>query len=151
MSAMFPKVNVVPPVILLVSSFMLVNSQIICPPANLFEPCECNADSSNVTILLYCSDMNLTDSRTSEILNAFLAPNVSSVSRIELAGNYLTRIPSQLPLFDLLDWAYFNRNDFNGTAIPSGTFNFSAQLKYLNLYNVSITSIEAGAFQGLFL
>lgn len=136
-------------VLLLLTSFLLVESEIICPPAVLYEPCECNPDTGNVTILLYCSYMDLTDERTSDILDAFLAPDVSPVSRMEFADNLLTRIPSQLPLFHQLNWVFFNRNKLGNGTILSGSFNFTAQTKYLNLYNTSISSIEPGAFQGL--
>ena len=134
--------------LLLFTIFVLAESEIFCPPAVLYEPCECNPDTGNETILVYCSYMNLTDSRTSDILNAFLAPEASPVSRMEFADNLLTRIPSQLPLFDQLNWVFFNRNKFSNGTIRSGSFNFTAPVKYLNLYNTSISSIEPGAFQG---
>lgn len=134
--------------LLLFAIFFFAESEILCPPAPLYEPCECNPDTGNVTILLYCNYMKLADSRISEILNAFLAPDVSPVSRMEFADNLLTRIPSQLPLFDQLNWVFLNRNNFSDGLIPSGSFNFTAPVQYLNMYNASISSIDPGAFQG---
>ena len=60
----------------------------------------------------------------SDILDAFLTtPGVSPVAFLSLEyGKLLTRVPSEVRLFNQLDWVFLSDN--NITSIDSGAFNF---------------------------
>ena len=88
------------------------------------------------------------DTRISEILNSFLPVNISSspLTRLDLSGNQLTSIPSQLKKFDRLKYVDLNRNGIQ--QIPSGAFNFTAKSISLLINNNNLTTIAPDAFQG---
>ena len=71
-------------------------SPIICPDITSYFPCSCTPDLSidnDPHITLICDKLNLTDSKMSDILDAFLTtPNVSKILRLALPGNNLTRL-----------------------------------------------------------
>ena len=137
---------------MLLPSSSLVNADIVCPPEADYAPCGCREYSKTPgTIYLNCQSQKLTDSQMSDILDAFLTtPGVSPVAFLSLEyGKLLTRVPSEVRLFNQLDWVFLSDN--NITSIDSGAFNFpdaANPLGNLDLAYNKITTIAPGAFKG---
>jgi hypothetical protein len=97
----------------------------------------------------------MNDSQVSQVLDAVLAAGVgTSVTRLSLEVNLLTRVPRQLPLFPRVEGVFLSNNRQIHT-YHSGDFHFTTVPRQLYLYN-SCTScgyipitIEPGTFQGL--
>ena len=137
--------------LLLLLSSSLVDAEVVCPPAADYAPCQCSDYFLKPgKILLTCKILKLGDSKISDILDAFLkTPGVSPVGCLELSSNQLTRVPSQMKLFDQLEWVELYNN--NITFIESGAFNFpnaSDPLQYLDLTYNKMTTIAPGTFTG---
>ena len=125
----------------------LVNADVTCPPAAAYEPCDCSEASSKPgTVILTCDNLN--DSKVSDILDAFLTtPGVSPLGDLNLSNNQLTRVPSQIKLFDKLEWVDLLINSI--TSIESGAFNFpnaANPIRYLHLDDNQLTTIASGTF-----
>ena len=126
-------------------------SAITCPPSADLSPCFCTEFFSPGQASLYCVSQNLDDAKMGQILDAYLAAG-ASVSPLEvmyLDRNQLTRVPTQISLFPNV--FYVNLDYNNIRQVASGSFNFRPQIPPIRLflgYN-QLTSIEAGAFQGL--
>ena len=121
----------------------------VCPPPGEISPCSCSdLGSDGLVIQLSCSSKSLVDSRASEILNTMLSwPGVSPLRSVNFYYNSLTRIPSELSLFPLLNTIRLDNNAIS--SISTNAFNFStATLTSLNLDSNQITAIQDGAFQG---
>jgi len=83
----------------------------------------------------------------SDILDSVLDPRISPLRQFEAGSNPLTKVPSQLARFPLLNYIDLNQNAI--TFVPSNAFNFSlATLNFLNLRLNPINLIQDGAFQG---
>ena len=119
----------------------------ICPPVDAYAPCDCM--DYNPGIYLLCFNRNLTDSKVSAILDAFLTtPGVSPVDYLDLSGNLLTRVPNQIKSFTHLGVVHLKKNAI--TSIESGDFDFQSTvnpLQNLILENNQITTIAPGAFK----
>jgi len=99
------------------------------------------------TLILECSRCNLTDSEVSDILDAFLStPGVSPLLILNLSGNQLTRVPSQMQLFTELVVIEFQNNAI--PSIESGTFNSNDDNWSLYLDSNQLTTIAPSAFRG---
>ena len=130
------------------------SGQTICPDSSLISPCICSDNSDGVTTALNCFARNVNDDRVSDILDIFLSPasRVSPLGNINLAYNFLTKVPSQIPSFSALqniEWA------FNSiSSVDNKAFDFTSPADLLDLRaNIlvgQITSIEVGAFLGTF-
>lgn len=129
------------------------SSLLICPDSDEISPCECKCRevrSGEIcrTVKLICYYNELNDSRTSEILEAYLnTPDVSPLLELDLSENQLTRIPSQLSSFPHLVYVDLKLN--NITFIQSGSFNFTDPVIQLHLEKNELHQIEPGAFQGI--
>ena len=109
---------------------MLVNADVVCPPAADYAPCTCDEflPSKPGTINLNCYfDIQLTDSQVSGVLDALLAtPGVSPVRALSLQfTQQLTQVPSQTKSFNQLDTFYIFGSsitaDLNATVIWRGS------------------------------
>ena len=124
---------------------------IIGPDITSYFPCSCTPDLSiddnDPHITLICDKLNLTDSKMSDILDAFLTtPNVSKILRLALPGNNLTRVPDQIRLFTRL--IYVDLEDNHIQTIHSGAFVSHLDQHYVFLDNNKISHLEPDAFQG---
>ena len=90
---------------------------------------------------------DLTDDNSAAILDSILIRSSERLSSLWMGGNLLTRIPPQLVSFgSQLHDIYFNDNKIPFLAkgwLSSTIFN-----EHLDLRNVSLVSIESGAFSG---
>ena len=126
-----------------------------CPPddAEIYSPCKMytyvvtgsfqgNPLGYN-TVGLNCSRLNLDDDATSEVLDRVLSECQSTLLELRLPLNQLTRVPDQVARFERLGHIALGSNRIQ--TIPWGVFNFENGLRYLDLQNNSLSSIEAGA------
>ena len=128
----------------------------MCPKASDYQPCACDKIIAGInpnTLRLSCGSKNLTDSRLSDILDAFVSsPEISLLSHLNLADNQLTRIPNQVKLLDRLYVIHLENNLIR--TIRSGDFKSTRQgsssQDRLNVYlsDNRINEIEPNAFQG---
>ena len=91
----------------------------------------------------------ISDDKADEIVAKLARSNsANSLAWLDLWGNSLTRIPSQVgSAFPELE--RFNLNNNKIVNIPSASFTFvSRYLDYLGLYQNRIKTIESGAFRG---
>ena len=151
LSRFFPQMPIL--VLLLSLSSLVVNADVVCPSADVIEPCNCTEYPNKPDIaFLECPSRNVNDLRASEILDAFLTtPGVSPFVGFNLWGNRLTRVPDQTKLFDQLIYVFLN-NGNSITSIELGTFNFpdaANPLQWLWLQDNQVTTIAPGAFKGL--
>ena len=72
----------------------------------------------------------------------------SALTTIHLDSAGLTRVPSELTGFGRLENVHLSGNRIQ--SIDSGTFNFTATLKRLDLSSNGLTRIEPVAFKGQF-
>ena len=137
---------------LLLFSSSVVESAVVCPPAEAYSPCKC-VETAFVreiykpgTIYLQCYERNLSDSRLSDILDAFLTtPGVSPVGKLGLSFNQLTKVPKQIKLLPQVVAVDLKGN--NISSIESGAFNFTT-LQFLEMQKSQVVNIAPGAFQG---
>lgn len=123
---------------------------IVCPAPADYEPCVCVDSGDGLTIELQCRNLNLTDVLASAILDAFIVPTVSPLSRLDMSLNALTKVPDQIAS-SLHQLVYVNLPNNQIQSLPSGALNFdstSAMLDVVFLNNNQMTSIASGAFQG---
>ena len=125
----------------------------VCPPPDEISPCSCSdLGGDGLTVQLRCINSNLNDTRANDILETMITwPRVSPLRHLEMQNNRLTKVPTQVAQFPLLNYIDFSNNQI--AAIESaGAFNFSvATLTYLSLKNNRIIFIQDGAFQGSFI
>ncbi len=140
-------------VLFLIGNFQLiVVAEVRCPTPVRILPCQCSEDpfGGNETSQLRCYRRNLEDQTISDILDVFLTtPLLSPLTRLDAFRKRLTKIPEQLPRFPRLDSVQLHENDIHH--ISSGAFNFRADMFILNLRYNQLTTIEPGAFQGIYL
>ena len=131
---------------------LTVRSEVICPLASDYSPCDCREPTLVIdqgTIVLDCSRRNLDDSAVSKILDTFLNTiGVSPLGYATFTGNRLTKVPDQIRQFPQLFAVALDYNNIQ--SIPTGAFNFVRTLKYLYLSVNQMTTIAPGAFGGLF-
>ena len=86
----------------------------------------------------------------SDVFDTFLTtPGISPLGQTNVAFNNLTRIPSQIKLFDQLEYVLFYDNEI--ASIDSGTFNFpkaANPARFIELSRNQLTTIAPGAFKG---
>ena len=113
-------------------------------------PCLCEEFESPIETRLSCDDQILLgDVGASRVLLKMLNPASSSaLTTIHLDSAGLTRVPSELTRFARLENVHLSGNRIQ--SIDSGTFNFTATLKRLDLSSNGLTRIEPGAFKGQF-
>ena len=70
------------------------------------------------------------------------------MTTLDVSGNRLTRVPSQLNKFERLSYVDLSYNNIRN--LSSGVFNFSAKSINLFINNNKIRSIEPDAFQGYY-
>ena len=101
--------------LLMLPSLSFVKSGVVCSPEADYTPCGCREYSKTPSIQkhLNCQSKKLTDYQMSDILDAFLTtPGVSPVAFLSLEyGKLLTRVPSQVRLFNQLKWVFLNDNN----------------------------------------
>ena len=121
----------------------------VCPPPGEIAPCSCtDLGNEGLVVQLNCRSVNLDDARASQILDTMLSwPRASPLRLLDMFNNRLTRVPSQLPKFPMLNNIDLSYNQI--ASIKSNTFNFSSTLSSLNLNFNPISSIQKGAFQGM--
>ena len=123
----------------------------VCPPPDEISPCSCSdLGGDGLTVQLLCANLNLNDTTASDILNTMITwPRVSPLRRLEMQSNRLTKVPTQVTQFPLLNYIDLSSNAITSIE-SSAAFNFSvATLTYLSLKNNKITYIQDGAFQGI--
>ena len=119
--------------------------QLVCPPASQVYPCTCT--NYNPGLCIFCDSLNMNDLQMSNVLNAFLSPDVSPVVSFSAYNNLLMKIPSQIANFTQLNQVQLSGNQI--TSIPTGAFNFSqsTSLKfYLYLFQNKISTVQTEAF-----
>ena len=136
----------------LMSSPLMVEGAVVCPSAADYAPCECSEYSYQPgTIFLGCSSKQLTDSRASEILDAFLTtPGVSPLVYLDLQYSQLTRVLSQIKSFPQLERVYIVFNSITSVDYNKA-FNFTEgayPLDGLTLHVNQLTTIAPGSFKG---
>ena len=121
----------------------------VCPPPGKTVPCSCtDLDSEGLVVQLNCRSVNLDDAKAGQILDTMLSwPRASPLRLLDMFNNRLTRVPSQLPKFPMVNNIDLSYNQI--ASIKSNTFNFSSTLTSLNLNFNPISSIQKGAFQGM--
>ena len=96
---------------------------------------------------IWLENNDLTDETAAQILDSILVHSSERLFSLWMSGNQLTRIPPQIVSFgSQLNDLYFNDNliPFLGKGwLSSSVFN-----QHLDLRNVSLISIEPGAFTG---
>ena len=119
-----------------------------CPPANDISPCQCDFVSSTSTNLkLSCSAQSLGDAVMKEKL-AKIPADSYSVQAMDLSGNNLTAVPSEVASYPLLDTVSLASNQIG--ALVSGDLQLTATLKSLDVSFNQISSIAVGALPGNF-
>ena len=122
----------------------------VCPPPGEIFPCRCSdLGSEGLVVQLNCTNSNVDDDTASQILNKLISwPRVSPLRLLDFSFNRLTRVPTQLPQFSMLNNIDLSNNQI--ISIESNAFNFSSStLTSLSLSSNPITTIEEGAFQGI--
>ena len=130
--------------------FNVTECAVICPPSVNYYPCDCSEFGSSNTISLNCNNKQLGDSKTADVLSAFVStPGVSPVAWIDLHYNQLTRIPAQIRSFTKLVYIDISFNTID--VFKSGDFNFASSNKLTTLWGNGnqLTSIAPGAFGGI--
>lgn len=134
-------------VLLIIICLFGVSIQLVCPPAQDYRPCNCQTWKEDFS-WLFCFNLNLNDTKTSQILSAFLSnPSISPLGAVTLNDNLLTKVPEELNRFPQL--VFINLAGNNIRVIPTGAFKFTATADHVLLYENEISLIEPGAFQGL--
>ena len=119
-----------------------------CPPANDISPCQCGFVSSTSTNLkLSCSAQSLGNAVMKEKL-AKIPADSYSVQSMDLSGNNLTAVPSEVASYPLLDAVSLASNQIG--ALVSGDLQLNATLKSLDVSFNQISSIAVGALPGDF-
>ena len=133
---------------LLLLSFVRKSVGGVCPPPGEISPCICgDLGSEGLVVQLSCQGTNLDDSRASQILDKMFSwPRVSQLRLLDFSNNRLTKVPSQLPQFALLNSIHLENNQI--TSIDAGAFNLVSTFTRLNLDSNPITTIQEEAFQG---
>ena len=130
--------------------FVLVNEAMagVCPPPGEISPCTCSdLGSEGLVIQLQCHNTAIEDEKASEILDKMIQwPRVSSLRRLELSNNRLTRVPSQLSQFQMLNYVDLSANQIS--SIEANAFNLVTTFNTINLASNPITSIQDEAFKG---
>ena len=145
----------------------------VCPKSSI-SPCSCVPEGNNITI--FCSGENLDDSKAISVLNAFLAPGLSPVTKIHMSSNKLTKVPLEVSKFPALLSLDFSSNQIGEIpnnakeplfknrlttgriaisltnnkikTIPSGVFNFpSSKNVFVDLSGNQIASVPSDAFK----
>ena len=127
----------------------VIEAQVRCPTVLRILPCQCSEDpfEGGGTSQLRCYRLNVEDETLSDVLDVFLTtPLLSPLTRLDAFRKRLTKIPEQLPRFPRLNSVQLYNNDIHH--IPSGAFNFNANMFILNLRDNQLATIEPGAFQG---
>jgi hypothetical protein len=120
----------------------------VCPPPGEIAPCSCtDLGSEGLVIQLNCYNMQLDDEMASQILDKMISwPRVSPLRRLDFSSNQLTRIPTQLPKFPMLNYVSLDGNQI--ASIDTKAFDLETTFTSLTLNNNPITSVKEGAFQG---
>ena len=116
-----------------------------CPDAEIISPCFCGPLGDG-TLSLVCQNAGLDDDQVSAILEAFLDPDIGSLSGVDFYNNTLTKVPDQVQQFRLLKDIYLSSNQIRVISVDA--FNFEATLEVLYMSDNPLTSIEPEAFQG---
>ena len=126
---------------------LLIVGQLVCPPAQYYRPCSCNSWGDDAA-WLFCFNLDLNDTKTSQILSAFLSSQsvISPLGAVTLNDNKLTKVPDEIKFFSRL--VYVNLAGNNIRTIQRGAFNFTSTADRVLLYENEINFIEPGAFQG---
>jgi len=89
-----------------------------------------------------------TDASVSRMLDWILISSAKTLETLAIDFIRIAEIPSQIPSFTALNYLDLDRNSI--ITIKNGTLRFSVPVLKLNLGRNNITSIEPGAFQGIF-
>ena len=121
--------------------------QLVCPPAQYYRPCNCQSWGQDDVAWLFCFNLNLNDTKMSQILSSFLTnPSTSPLGAVTLNNNLLTTVPEEIRHFPQL--VYINLSGNNIRSISTGAFQFRATADRVLLFENEISVIEPEAFQG---
>ena len=128
-----------------------------CPDDSVIDPCTCADTNDAIGVTLDCTALDLDDDTVARILATFDGSS-STITRLLLANNALTRVPHQIGTFQHLNYVQLDDNKID--SIPTEAFNFSGgggtSLPAggggggLFLRRNQLQTIAPGAFQGLY-
>lgn len=120
-----------------------------CPlDTSEISPCRCEESESPMETRLLCDNQTLIgDAIASQVLTTMLTSSKVSLTTIQLNSTGLNHVPFELVQFDRLETVHLSENHIQ--SIATGSFNFTATLKRLNLSSNGLSHIEQNAFQGL--
>ena len=120
-----------------------------CPvDTSEISPCRCEESESPIETRLICDNQILLgDANAIQVLKVMLTSSHALLTSVQLDSNGLNHVPFELTKFDRLESVHLSGNHIH--SIASGSFNFAATLKRLNLSLNGLNHIEPNAFQGL--
>jgi hypothetical protein len=136
-------------ILLFTCPLIVIGQQLVCPPAQYYRPCSCNSWGDDAA-WLFCFNLDLNDTKTSQILSAFISnqSGISPLGAVTLNNNKLTKVPDEIKFFPRL--VYVNLAGNNIRTIQRGAFNFTSTADHVLLFENEISFIEPGAFQGIY-
>ena len=137
-------------IILISTCWSAVKTSVVCQPSAAYSPCGCSEIDFTGVTALNCGRQNVSDSRASEILDAFINNNaISPVQYIGLWANQLTRIPLQIRQFPKrLVTVDLSENGI--TSIDSDAIHSTSPPQSLILRNNQVSAIAPGTFNGTY-
>ena len=125
-----------------------------CPTSrDDYSPCDCTTNKTeNGAIQLHCSNKNLTDSRVSAILRAFISVpgKAKRMEELNFAHNRLSKVPVEMRHVRHPRIIDLSHNKIR--SVPSGTFKLlSNHSTRISLDSNRISTIEPRAFRGNFI
>ena len=129
------------------SSFTQLNCKCPGSPSQL-GPCTCKptVGGTNTTLTFSCANAGYNDTTMASVVSLFTPENPVDV--VDLSGNALTKVPSNLPQSFLLVVSLSLANN-QITSIGSGQLNLVAPVASLDVSTNNISSIAASALPGL--
>ena len=130
------------------SSFTPLQCQCPAVPSNQLLTCTCKptGGSGNTTLTLSCANAGYNDTTMASVVSLFAPANPVDV--VDLSGNALTQVPSNLPQsFPLVTSLSLAKNQI--TSIEDGQLTLAATVASLDVSTNNISSIAANALPGL--
>ena len=118
-----------------------------CPDEPVIAPCICeNYGTGESSFWLDCSSQDLDDSQVDRMLKSIVYS--PQLRLLNLRGNRLTKVPSQIRLFPNLNRLNLGNNKIKSIRVKDFNFSQSATVE-LWLNNNQLTIIEPGSFNGI--